>query len=146
MKALSCTAIALTLVAACAAPVVPVTPTPPDDSVSDTTDPSDIESGATYVLVAVDEVPFAPRATLVFGPGDAVGGMGPCNRWSADLLSTLPDFQIGGIVATEMACDDLVAEMTFFRSLALMSQVTFLDGYIVLTGYQGSTLTFEQEP
>jgi heat shock protein HslJ len=91
-------------------------------------------------------VPFTARATLVFGPGDSVGGQGPCNRWSADLISTLPAFQIGPIVATEMACDDLVAEMTFFRTLALMSEATFQEGLLVLTGYQGSSMVFQKDP
>jgi heat shock protein HslJ len=58
----------------------------------------------------------------------------------------LPAFQIGPIVATEMACDDLVAEMTFFRSLALMEEASFLDGYLFLKGYQSMTMAFRLEP
>lgn len=146
MRRLSSLVIALTLLAGCAAPVVPVVPPLPNDVSSVAIDPADVESGATYALAAIDEVPFTARATIVFGPGDAVGGMGPCNRWSADLVSTLPTFQLGGIIATEMACDDLAAEQTFFRSLALMSRATFLDGSVVLAGLQGSTMVFVQEP
>ncbi len=131
--------IALTLVAGCAGTVVPVDADIPDNR-------SEVLTGGTFTLAAIDEVPFTARATLVFGPGDSVGGQGPCNRWSADLISTWPDFQIGPIVATEMACDDLVAEMTYFRTLSMMSGATFLDGSLILTGYQGSSMVFQNDP
>jgi heat shock protein HslJ len=139
MRKLSCTAITLALLAGCMPSAGPVVPNVPDD-------PAGSETSGTYTLGAIDEVSFTARATLVFGPGDQVGGQGPCNRWSADLTSTLPAFQIGPIVATEMACDDLVAEMTFFRSLALMEEASFLDGYLFLKGYQSMTMAFRLEP
>ncbi len=113
MKSLPNAAVALFLVAACAAPVGPDTSVSSDDPPMSASDPSDAEDGGTYALVAIDEVSFDARATITFGPAIRFGGMGPCNRWSADLLSTMPTFRIGPIVATEMACDDLVAEQTF---------------------------------
>lgn len=131
--ALTCLALAACI--ACAPPVA--MPGGPDAGTD--------ETSGTYDLTAIGAEPFAARATLAFGPGDAVGGQGPCNRWSANLVSTLPDFRLDGIVSTEMACDDLTAEGVFFAALARMTTAQVAPGSLVLTGPGGETMTFRAE-
>ncbi len=95
-----------------------------------------------FVLETLGGAPFAARATLVFGPRDAVSGQGPCNRWSARNAAALPDFRVGPVVATRMACDDLAAEAAFFAALAAATRAELTGDRLVLSGAEGAELVF----
>lgn len=95
-----------------------------------------------FVLETLGGAPFAARATLVFGPGDAVSGQGPCNRWSARNAGALPGFRTGPVISTRMACDDLAAENAFFAALAAATRAEVTGDRLVLSGAAGAELVF----
>ena len=95
-----------------------------------------------FALETLGGAPFAARATLVFGPGRALSGQGPCNRWSAQLAGPLPAFRAGPAIATEMACTDLAAEAAFFAALAAATRADLTGDRLVLSGAEGAELVF----
>ncbi len=95
-----------------------------------------------FALETLGGAPFAARATLVFGPGRALSGQGPCNRWSARLAGPLPAFRAGPVIATEMACADLAAEAAFFAALAAATRADLTGDRLVLSGAEGAELVF----
>jgi heat shock protein HslJ len=99
-------------------------------------------AGPDMALESIDGAAFGGRATIAFGPGDTIGGFGPCNRWSGALLAPLPAFRTGGIVSTEMACDDLAAEGVFLAALATMTQADVTPEAVVLSGPNGRSMVF----
>jgi heat shock protein HslJ len=99
-------------------------------------------AGVEFVLETLDGAPFAARATLVLGPGDAVSGQGPCNRWSARVAGQLPDFRPGPVVATRMACDDLAAEAAFLAALGAVTRAGTEGDRLILSDPGGERLVF----
>ena len=95
-----------------------------------------------FALETLGGAPFAARATLVFGPGRALSGQGPCNRWSAQLVVPLPAFRAGPVIATEMACTDLAAEAAFFAALAAATRADLTGDILVLSGPEGAEMDF----
>jgi heat shock protein HslJ len=98
-----------------------------------------------YRLVSLDGQPFAATATLAFAEG-SVGGDGPCNRWSARLLSSPPAFRIGPVIATERACPDLAAEQDVFLALATMTRAEISGDTLTLTSPDGLVMVFRAIP
>ncbi|MFT4149940.1 MAG: META domain-containing protein [Paracoccaceae bacterium] len=72
-------------------------------------------------IVANDDAPYGSSVTIAFDDPARISGQGPCNRWFAELKSTLPEFRIGPVGATMMACPDLDKEAAF---LAMLEKVT----------------------
>ncbi len=99
-----------------------------------------------FVLVTLDGEAFAPTATLRFGPGEVISGIGPCNRWSARLAAPWPAFRPGPVTSTERACPDLRAENDFFLSLSIMTEARLDGDTLTLSSAQGITMVFRAAP
>ena len=98
-------------------------------------------------LVAIDaESVDLPGVTLAFGADGTVGGRAPCNRYGAQVLSVAPDFRLGAIRATRMACPALAQEQAFFARLdaARLAEVT-AEG-LVLSAPDGRRLVVSPAP
>ncbi|MDO8313346.1 MAG: META domain-containing protein [Sideroxyarcus sp.] len=95
-------------------------------------------------LVAVDGAEVGYRATIDLSQDGRVSGQGPCNRYFADMTTELPEFKLGAIGATKMACPDLAAEAAFFALLTQMELAEVLDAGLVLSGAE-HTLRFVQK-
>jgi heat shock protein HslJ len=103
------------------------------------------DTAPVYRLVSLDGQPFTASATLAFAEG-SIGGEGPCNRWSARLLSSPPAFRIGPVIATERACPDLAAEQDFFLALAVMQTAATTGDTLTLTSPDGLVMVFRATP
>ena len=75
--------------------------------------------GADHVwqLSRIDGVPVSYVATLSFATDGKVAGTGPCNEFAARQSAPYPWFTLERFVATEMYCDKLADEQSFFAAL-----------------------------
>jgi hypothetical protein len=93
-------------------------------------------------LVEIDGVPFSAVATIDLTDPATVSGRGPCNRFFAHRSGSWPDFNLGPVLATRMACDALDYEMRFFRAMAMARTGEVVpaevDTALILYGPQGS--------
>lgn len=95
-----------------------------------------------WKLTAIDGQPFTARATLVVD-GDRAYGEAPCNAWSGDIeKEPFPEWRIRNVVATEMACDDLAAEVEFFAAMAAMTHSGVGLGHLELVDQKGREMSF----
>ena len=98
-----------------------------------------------WQLLAVDGTPLAADvfATLRFAADGQVSGQAPCNAFSTENRSALPEISLGPIKATKMACAALAEEVSFFNTLTQM-QTAALGGEatLILTGPDGHSLEF----
>lgn len=101
------------------------------------------ESPTVWTLSEMDGQPFAAAATLDLSVPGKVSGQGPCNRYFADLKAELPEFVIGPVGSTKMACPDMAEENRYFLALKSMrrSEKT-AEGLLVLTGEAGAKMVF----
>lgn len=101
-----------------------------------------------WKLVSIGGQPFAANATMAFSEdGSIVSGQAPCNQWSGTVIRTpFPEWNIRQVVSTEMACDDLAAETSFFAGLAQTTHQAVGIGYLTLTDQQGFTMEFVPAP
>lgn len=100
--------------------------------------------GRAYVwkLVAIDGQPFPARATLVIDDDRAFGDA-PCNTWSGHIeKEPFPEWRIRDVTATEMACDDLGLEATFFAAMAAMTHSSVGLGHLELVDQTGRNMQF----
>jgi heat shock protein HslJ len=102
--------------------------------------------GIDWQLLAIDGQVTDTVATLRMDDVGNVSGRAPCNRWFAVTAAPLPAFQLTGIGATRMACDDLAKEDAFFDALSDM-QTAALDGdrNLILTAPDGRSMEFVQD-
>jgi heat shock protein HslJ len=102
--------------------------------------------GIDWQLLAIDGQVTDTTATLRMDDAGNVSGRAPCNRWFATTAAPLPAFQLTGIGATRMACDDLAKEDAFFDALSDM-QSAALDGdrNLILTAPDGRSMEFVQD-
>lgn len=96
-----------------------------------------------YVLQALDDRPFAARATLSFPKPGQIAGQAPCNRYFGSLDVPYPWFKGEGLVATEMACPDLAAEGAFFAALAEMTFAEVSGKVLILSNGTGREMVFK---
>jgi heat shock protein HslJ len=97
-----------------------------------------------WKLVSIGGQPFAANATMALDQsGDKVFGQAPCNTWSGSVVKEpFPQWNVRNVTATEMACDDLAAEMAFFAGLARATHQAVGIGYLTLTDQKGFTMDF----
>ncbi len=112
-----------------------------DESISGYTD-----AGASWALVELDGKPFAARATITFPSKGKVTGQAPCNTYASTQTAPLPWFELGPIISTKMACDDLAAEQQFFDALATMTLAETLANTMILTSDGGREMVFTTAP
>ncbi len=102
-------------------------------------------NGSEWVLNKLDGKPFDARATLVFsGPGQ-IGGRAPCNGFGGSFAGPWPQFSVGPLISTKMACPELDAEFAYLQTLEAMTSGRLEDGVLVLTGPAGRSLEFTSE-
>ena len=95
-----------------------------------------------WKLVSIDGQPFPARATLAIQE-DRAFGQAPCNSWSGEVQKEpFPEWRIRNVVATEMACDDLAAESTFFAGMAAMTHSSVGFGHLELVDQKGREMKF----
>mmetsp|Transcript_22661 Transcript_22661/g.37225 ORF Transcript_22661/g.37225 Transcript_22661/m.37225 type:complete len:127 (-) Transcript_22661:4534-4914(-) len=95
-----------------------------------------------WQLIALNGDRVTVSATLTFVDGDRIAGRAPCNRYSASLTATHPQFHVGPILSTKMACPNLAEESAFFAALATMTQSNTANGTLTLRNTAGATMTF----
>lgn len=100
--------------------------------------------GTTFRLVSIDDVAFAAPATIRFDGTDGFAGTAPCNSYSGQFVGPLPQFAAARFTATEMACDDLPAEMAFFAALTQMTRVEVTAATLILVNDAGRRMVFVQ--
>jgi heat shock protein HslJ len=61
-------------------------------------------------------------------------------------MATLPEFSLGPVRATRMACPDLPAETVFFEVLRAMQRAELDQGHLYLTGPEGRVMEFARDP
>ncbi|MDP2080438.1 MAG: META domain-containing protein [Pseudotabrizicola sp.] len=96
-----------------------------------------------WKLVSIDGQPFLARGNLDLSTAGKIAGQGPCNRFFAEYGGTLPDFRLGAIGATRMACPDLAAESAMFAALGQMTRAEVTGPVtLLLTGPKGGSMEF----
>lgn len=96
-----------------------------------------------YVLVGIGgKVIDIRTTTLNLAPGK-ISGQAPCNRYNAAQTASLPNFTIGEIAATRMACPSMAVEAEYFEALRNSNKLSYLDGVLTISGGPKS-LTFER--
>jgi heat shock protein HslJ len=99
----------------------------------------------TWRLVAIDDVPFAASATLVFPEAGKIAGLGPCNSYFATMTVPYPWFEAGPISSTKRMCPDHAAETAFFAALSKMTLSEVLGDTLLLSTPEGRTMLFKAD-
>ena len=97
-----------------------------------------------FTLQSINEQPFQASATIDLSETGKVSGEGPCNSYSAEQSAPYPWFNLGPVVATERACEDLSAEVTFFQSLQSMTIAEVNGPILILTNDAGREMVFDR--
>lgn len=95
-----------------------------------------------YRLTRIDGARPGYLATLRIGPGDNIGGRGPCNIFSGPLKKPLPDFRPGALMVTRRACPELADEQRFLDRLRDGRSVSFAGGELTLAVKGADPLVF----
>ena len=96
-----------------------------------------------FALQSINEQPFQASATIDLSETGKVSGEGPCNSYSAEQSTPYPWFNLGPIAATERACEDLSAEVTFFQALQSMTIAEVNGPILILTNDAKDEMVFE---
>jgi heat shock protein HslJ len=103
---------------------------------------ADDANPTTWRLVSLNGADFTARATMVFLSDGTLQGEGPCNSYGGQLSALPPDWTLGPIRATRMACDALQEETTFFTTLSTMTAAAVTADTLTLTAPDGSSMVF----
>ena len=99
----------------------------------------------TWRLIAIDDVPFAASATMVFPEAGKIAGQGPCNSYFATMTVPYPWFEAGPIGSTKRMCPDHAAEARFFTALSEMTLSEVLGDTLLLSTPEGRTMLFKAD-
>ncbi len=102
-----------------------------------------VDDNTIFALQSINEQPFQASATIDLSETGKVSGEGPCNSYSAEQSAPYPWFDLGPIAATERACEDLSAEVTFFQALQSMTIAEVNGPIIILTNDAKEEMVFE---
>jgi heat shock protein HslJ len=80
--------------------------------------PALAQDPVTWRLVSLNGADFGASATMSFLPDGTLQGDGPCNSYGGQLAALPPEWSLGPVRATRMACDALEAEAAFFAALS----------------------------
>ncbi len=94
----------------------------------------------TWQLVEMNGEPVSAMATLRFINRHQIGGMGPCNTYSARMDTPYPWWGAGPIAATQRACPELAAETEFFKALEAAKLSSAKEGRLVLSAENGTSM------
>jgi heat shock protein HslJ len=108
-----------------------------DESISGFVAPS-----TEYHLLEIDGAPFDAPATISFPETGKVVGQAPCNRYFATQIAPYPWFELKGIGATRMACENLAAESAFFAALEDMTLAEVSGDTLILSNTDGRQMVF----
>ena len=98
-----------------------------------------------WTLVEINGQPFNASATLTFPDDDTIAGKAPCNRYSANMTVPYPWFEVGLILATQMACGDLRKETEYFKILRQMTLSEVLGDVLILNTPEGQNMVFKAD-
>jgi heat shock protein HslJ len=110
-----------------------------DETISRYVDPASV-----WQLAELDGKPFNIRATITFPGEGRIAGQAPCNRYSGTQTSPYPWFHAGPLIATKMACPDLMAENVFFEALADMTLSEAVPDALILSNDAGRAMVFRR--
>jgi heat shock protein HslJ len=96
----------------------------------------------TWRLISLNGADFTARATLTFLPDGTLQGEGPCNSYGGQLTALPPEWALGPVRSTRMACDDLEAEGQFFAALSAMTAAEVTADSLTLTAPDGAAMLF----
>ena len=96
----------------------------------------------TWVLQVLDGQVFEAGTTLSFPEPGRVAGKATCNNYSGEMTATYPEFEVGPLISTRMACPDMELEQVFLDALAAMRGAVATDYILVLTGPDGGEMVF----
>lgn len=100
--------------------------------------PAAFAAGALWKVVSVEER-IMTDATLEITAGK-ISGKGGCNRYSAPAKFVRGMIEIGPIVSTKMACDQLESEQAFFSALERSKAFRVEEGKMTLFDEDGKPL------
>lgn len=95
-----------------------------------------------WVLQVLNGEPFEADTTMNFAEPGRVAGKASCNNFSGPLLSDYPEFEIGMMISTRMACPDMESEQVFLDALATMKGIVATEEVLYLTGPDGNEMIF----
>jgi heat shock protein HslJ len=104
--------------------------------------PAAAQDPTTWRLVSLNGADFTARATLSYLPDGTLQGEAPCNSYGAQLAALPPEWSLGPVRATRMACDALQAETAFFTTLSAMTAASETADTLTLTAPDGSSMVF----
>ncbi|WP_420011847.1 META domain-containing protein [Tateyamaria sp.] len=100
-------------------------------------------AATSWQLIELSGTAFSASATLTIGEDGQITGRAPCNRYAARLLNGGTAFEVGPIMATKMACPDLVAETVFLDILTEVANSETRDGFLILHAATGAEMVFK---
>lgn len=110
-----------------------------------TADPADVYTNPdrVWALTALNGSTFSATATLTFPKTGGIAGKAPCNCFFGEVTGVYPQFEVGPLGSTRMACPDLRAEAAYFRALEAATTATATDNTLILTNTSGLEMIFK---
>jgi len=99
-------------------------------------------SDTVWKLQSLDGENVSSLVTLTFDKENRVAGQAPCNRYFGSNEAELPDFRMGPIGSTRMACEHLELEGTYFAALMAMRTAEISENKLILRSPEGAQLIY----
>lgn len=102
----------------------------------------EISPDTVWRLESVDGEPISGEVTLQLGADGAVSGLASCNRYTGQNTATLPEFAVGPMAMTRMACPDMTLETIYIAALQRIIRAERDGERLVLSDDEGNQLVF----
>lgn len=99
----------------------------------------------TWILQEINGEPFEARASIVFVEDGVVSGDAPCNSYSTRQTAPYPWLELGPILSTKRACEELPAEQDYFAALAKMTLAEISGDLLILNNDADDSLLFRKQ-
>ena len=99
-----------------------------------------------FTLQTLNGIAFDTRATINFAETGRLQGDAPCNQYSAKISVPYPWIELGPIVSTKRACEDLAKETAYFEALSSMAFAEVSGPTLVLSNADGNEMVFQADP
>lgn len=101
-----------------------------------------IPPDTTWRLETVAGEDVTAEVTLQIAADGTVSGNASCNQYTGQNTAVLPEFALGPVAVTRMACPDMTTEAAYLAALALVTRAEMDDGRLVLSDADGSQMVF----
>lgn len=102
----------------------------------------DILSDTIWRLESVTGDPVTAEVTLQIAADGTVSGTASCNQYTGQNTAALPEFSLGPMAVTRMACPDMTTEAAYLAALELITRAEIQDEKLVLTSVDGDQMVF----